>query len=186
VSYHETIQLHLRAAECYLYMGLSHAANVLLQNIFNNARTPLDKAPAWVLQSRIFAQGGDSNQALDSLKQCLTALNIEIDENPTYEKCDREFEQLSVRIRTMDRDSLLDPTATTDPSLASLGAVLTETISAGWWSDCAYFYHLSLLMMNIHLDRGAVGQHPTHRGSRHEHVPEARDRPPLYPILTRN
>lgn len=156
VSYEETVQLHLRAAECYLYMGLHHAANVLLQNIFDNARTPLDKAPAWVLQSRVFAQGGSSNQALDSLKQCLNALNVSVDDGPTLEKCDREFEQLSVKIQTMERSQLLDPTGTSDTYLASLGAVLAETISAGWWTDSVYFYHLTLLMVRTHLDHGAV------------------------------
>jgi len=168
VSYEETLQLYLRAAECSLYMGHHGAANSLLREIFEHARTALDKAPAWVLQSRVFSQSGDSKEALNSLKACLKSLSesreglstsdLQYDDNPTYEKCDEHFERLSVRIQTMDRDDLLNPRGSDDAGLASLGAVFAEAISAGWWSDPVYFYHLSLLMMEIHLDRGALPQ----------------------------
>lgn len=56
VYYEETLQLYIRAAECYLYMGNYSEAKRLLITVFESARTPVDKAPAWVLQSRIFAQ----------------------------------------------------------------------------------------------------------------------------------
>ncbi|KAK0723180.1 hypothetical protein B0T26DRAFT_642287 [Lasiosphaeria miniovina] len=158
VSYDETIRLYLRAAESYLYMGHQSAANVLLQTVFNRARTALDKAPAWVLQSRIFAQSGESKQALASLRQCLTALGVEVDEQPTYEKCDERFERLSVRIQTIGRQQLLDPPSSSEPGLSSLGAVLAETTSAGWWHDTLEFYQLSLLMMEAHFERGAFPQ----------------------------
>ncbi|KAH8899572.1 hsp90-like protein [Thozetella sp. PMI_491] len=158
VSYDETIQLYLKAAECHLYMGHHSSANGLLQTVFNSARTPFDKAPAWVLQSRIFAQSGDSKEALSSLKHCLTALEFQFDPDPTYEKCDAEFERLSVKIQTMDRNELVNPPVSTDPTLASLGAVLAETASAAWWSDCVCFYDLSLLMINTHLNQGPFPQ----------------------------
>ncbi|KAK3943473.1 hsp90-like protein [Diplogelasinospora grovesii] len=158
VSYDETIQLHLRAAECYLYMGVHSSANTLLGIILENARTELDKAAAWVLQSRIFAQNGDSNHAFKSLGQCLIALDVDVQENPTFEECDKRFERLSVKIQAMDRAEMLNPPCPDDPSLASLGAVLAETTSAGWWSDCVSFYQLTLLMVETHLARGAYPQ----------------------------
>ncbi|GAB1313271.1 Chk1 protein kinase [Madurella fahalii] len=158
VSYDETLQLYLQTAECYLYMGHQSAASVLLQTIFDRARTALDKAPAWVLQSRIFAQSGDSEQALESLRQCLRALGVGLDEHPTMDKCDEQFERLCVKIRAMEREDVLNPPCSTDPMLASVGAVLAETASAGWWSDCAAFYQLSLLMMEMHFSRGPYPQ----------------------------
>ncbi|MDA4132909.1 MAG: hypothetical protein OK454_07270, partial [Thaumarchaeota archaeon] len=109
VSYDETNQLYLRAAECYLYMGQHALANQVLGNIFDCAKTALDKAPAWVLQSRTFAQNGDATQALKSLRDCLKALDIDLDEHPTFEKCDAEFERISVKIQTMDRNDILSP-----------------------------------------------------------------------------
>ncbi|KAK4157451.1 hypothetical protein C8A00DRAFT_29599 [Chaetomidium leptoderma] len=161
VSYDETLQLCLQAADCYLFMGHQSAANVLLQTIFDRARTALDKAPAWVLQSRIFAQGGDSKQALDSLKQCLGALDVALDDCPTKEKCDEQFARLSNRTQTMERGHVLNPTSSSqeeDATLAAIGAVLAETASAAWWADCLVFYQLTLLMIETHFSRGAYPQ----------------------------
>ncbi|KAK4240242.1 hypothetical protein C8A03DRAFT_42196 [Achaetomium macrosporum] len=158
VSYDETLQLYLQAAECYLFMGHQSAAKVLLQTIFDHARNAFDKAPAWVLQSRIFAQDGDSEQALNALKQCLGALDVKLDDCPTLEKCDERFERLCEKIRTMARDHVLSPPSSKDFLLASVGAVLAETASAGWWSDCLMFYQLALLMMETHFSRGPYPQ----------------------------
>ena len=161
VSYDETLQLYLQAAECYLYMGHQSAANVLLQNIFDHARTALDKAPAWVLQSRIFAQSGDSKQALESLRQCLRALGVDADPCPTWEQCEEKFERLSATIQATERQQVLSPPSSNDPMLASLGAVLAETASAGWWTDDVAFCQLSLLMVETHFSRGAYPQSGT-------------------------
>ncbi|KAK4228498.1 Two-component system protein A [Podospora fimiseda] len=160
VSYAETLNLYIKAADCYLYMGHQSAANVLLQTVFDHAREALDKAPAFVLQSRIFAQSGDSKQALDSLRECLRAMGVDVDDYPTMEQCDKQFERLSVKIQAMNREGVLNPLGTNDidTTLASFGAVLAETTSAGWWSDRVIFYQLALLMMETHFSRGAYPQ----------------------------
>ncbi|KAM4059112.1 histidine kinase-, DNA gyrase b-, and HSP90-like ATPase domain-containing protein [Hirsutella rhossiliensis] len=158
VTYEETMQLHLRSAECYLFMGQLPAANDLLSIIFANARTPIDKAPAYVLQSRIFAQNGNALAAFISLKECLAALGVSLGDEPTYEKCDEWFERLTTQIRQMDRSALSKPTKSSEAIIASIGAVLSETASAAWWSDCLHFYHLTLVMLEVHLSRGAFPQ----------------------------
>ncbi|KAH6891221.1 putative histidine kinase HHK1p [Thelonectria olida] len=157
-SYDETMELYLRAAECYLFMGHYDGANETLGIIFDNAKTSFDKAPAYVLQSRIYAQNGDSGSALVSLKECLVSLGVTVDESPTFEKCDEQFERLSVRIQTMERSDVVSDKQNTDPSIASIGAVLSETISAAWWSDGLRYYHLTLMMMEMHLTKGPYPQ----------------------------
>jgi signal transduction histidine kinase/tetratricopeptide (TPR) repeat protein len=154
VSYEETLQLFLRSAECYLYMGQHEPATQYLATIFANARTVLDKAPAYVLQSRIYAQCGDSAAALIALKECLSALNVAIDDEPTWKKCDERFEKLSVQLQTSDRSTLYAPDKESDPTLASIGAILSETVTAALWSDCLRFYHLSLVMVEMYLSQG--------------------------------
>ncbi|KAF4995761.1 hypothetical protein FGRMN_4922 [Fusarium graminum] len=158
VSYDETMQLYLRVAECYLYMGHYTAANEVLDTIFRNGKSPFDKAPAYVLQSRIYAQNGDSAAALVSLKDCLVGLGVSLDDEPSFRKCDEKFEQLSIQIQTMGRGELLDYKQAEDPSVAAVGAVLAETISAAWWSDGLRYYHLTLMMVEMHLERGAYPQ----------------------------
>ncbi|RGP77989.1 serine threonine kinase [Fusarium longipes] len=158
VSYDETMQLYLRTAECYLYMGNYVAANDILSTIFANGKSSFDKAPAYVLQSRICAQNGDSTAALTSLKDCLVGLQVTVDDEPSFKKCDDKFERLSIQIQTMGQDKLLNYKQAEDPNVASIGAVLSETVSAAWWSDGLRFYHLSLMMVEMHLERGAYPQ----------------------------
>lgn len=120
------------------------------------ARTAFDKAPASVCQSRIYAQAGDAEEALRCLLQCLRDLDVTFDEKPTWEQCDIEFERLSVRIQSLDRAEIVSPAPpdADDPSLASIGAVLAEAISAAWWSDSLMFYQLSIVMVDVYLTRG--------------------------------
>jgi signal transduction histidine kinase/CheY-like chemotaxis protein/tetratricopeptide (TPR) repeat protein len=158
VSHEETVQLHLRAAECYLFMGHYNACQELLSIIFRKAVSALDKAPAFVLQSRVFSQNGNSQAAVVALKECLGLLGVSLDENPTYEKCDEMFEKLSIQIQTMDRTAIVSIDQRLDPTLASIGAVLSESVSAAWWSDGLRFYHLALVLIKTHLDRGGFPQ----------------------------
>ena len=158
VSYDETMQLYLRSAECYLYMGQHSNAEKLLSVIFAHAKTALDKAPAYVLQSRIYGQRGNTQAAVVSLRECLAALGIAFDDNPTYEKCDAHFEKLATRIKSMDRSALINVDQRRDSTMASIGAVLSETVTTAWWSDCLRYYHLSLVMLETHLTRGSFPQ----------------------------
>lgn len=158
VSYAETMQLYLRAAECYLYMGRLSAASDVLQTIFTSSETAADRAEAWVLESRIHAQGGNSVRALECLKECLKALGVQFNENPTWEQCDAEFTRLADTIEGLDVLTLLSPPELDSNDLSGVGGVLAETISAGFWSDGLQFYHLSLVMMDLHLTRGAFPQ----------------------------
>lgn len=157
-SYDETLQLYLRAAECYLYVGHHSLANGILATIYRCAKLAIDKAPAWIIQSRIYAQDGNASLALDCLKGCLKDLGVSVTEKPTYEQCDHDFEKLAARIQGMDRLDLQSPPNSDDPTLASIGAVLAEAASISWWSDGIYFYHLSIVMVNMHLDSGAYPQ----------------------------
>lgn len=154
VSYEETLTLFLRNAECYLYLGQHELATECLGIIFDNAKTVLDKAPAYVLQSRIYAQCGDSEAALVALKECLSALDVAIDDEPTWKKCDEKFEKLSVQLQTTDRSVSQASGLDTDPTLASIGAILSETVTAALWSDSLRFYHLTIVMIEMHLSRG--------------------------------
>ncbi|KHO01898.1 ATPase-like, ATP-binding domain protein [Metarhizium album ARSEF 1941] len=158
VSYEETMQLYLRAAECHLFMGQLSLANDLLSTIFASAKSAMDKAPAYVLQSRIFAQNGNALAAFISLKECLAALGVPLEDEPTYENCDRKFHKLAKQVQGMDRQALINPRENAAPVTASIGAVLSETASAAWWSDCLQFYNLTLVMLEMHLTRGAFPQ----------------------------
>ncbi|KAM3514316.1 hypothetical protein MY11210_001991 [Beauveria gryllotalpidicola] len=158
VSYDETLRLYLRTAECYLYMSKLSKANDLLTIIFANAKTPLDKAPAYILQSRIFAQNGNSMAALITLKDCMSTIGVKVERQPTYEACDKKFGELATKIKSLDRSKITTAQQSYDQVMTSVGAVLSEGLNAAWWSDCLEYYYLTLVMLDTHLTRGAFPQ----------------------------
>jgi signal transduction histidine kinase/CheY-like chemotaxis protein/tetratricopeptide (TPR) repeat protein len=158
VYYDETLNLQTRAAETYLYMGQYMEAERLLANVFAHAKTPVDKAPAWILQSRVFAQEGDSVASFRALKACLGALDIKVDDEPSLEKCDREFERLSCKIQSMDADQIINRGMVKESNFAAVGAVLVETIGAAFWTDTLTFYQMALVMVNTQIELGSFPQ----------------------------
>ncbi|RYO96595.1 hypothetical protein DL765_011532 [Monosporascus sp. GIB2] len=158
VCYGETLKLHLRAAECHVYMGNQASALDLLKTVFSGAKSAEDKAPAWLLQSRVLAQNGDAEAALTTLKQSLVQLRTQYDPNPTFEKCDETFMRLATKIQSIDRTQLLNPLDHADSQRVIIGAILAEAISSAWWSDYLDFYNLALTLINLHLEDGPFPQ----------------------------
>jgi len=157
--YEETLSLYIRAAECHHFMGHFEEATHLLSFVFEHAKTAIDKSPAWVLQSRMFAQSGESEAAFKALRMCLSSLGIEVDLNPTWDKCDREFEKLSLKLKGINRKELsLRSLEDKSANLAAAGAVLVEIIADAFWSDRLIFYSTSLLMVDTCLAQGSFPQ----------------------------
>ncbi|KAI1471549.1 putative histidine kinase HHK1p [Daldinia caldariorum] len=154
VDYEETLKLHLRAAECYIYMGNHAAAHNLANAIITGAKNAEDKAPAWLLLARVQAQNGNSMSALAILKESLHQLKVELDTHPTFEKCDTLFMEIAAKIKSLDRGEILSPLGNMDPHELTVGAILTEAISAAWWSDSLVFYNLALAHINRYLKYG--------------------------------
>ncbi len=156
--YDETLQLYQWSAECHLYVGQQAVAHRMLESIFRCAKSPLDKAPAWVTQSRIFAQTGKCDEALSCLEACLKDIGIPILVNPTYERCDSDFKKLATRIQSMDRVDVQNPPSSKNTVFAAAGAVLAEATSISLWGNGPKFYHLSTVLVDMHLNTGAIPQ----------------------------
>ncbi|KAI3341259.1 putative histidine kinase HHK1p, partial [Ustulina deusta] len=157
VHYDETLQLHLRAAECYVYMGNHEAAQELTDTVFENARAIDDKAAAALLHSRIQFQSGDAVSALATLKHSLHQLGVKIDPRPTYEKCDNAFMELSQRITAMGHAEAINPLKDSTQKTTS-GVLLADAAQAAWWCDALEFYNLALALMDMHLTEGPMPQ----------------------------
>ncbi|KAI1344006.1 putative histidine kinase HHK1p [Xylariaceae sp. FL0016] len=161
VCYDETLQLHVRAAECYVYMGNSGPAQALIETILSSARCSEDQAAAHLLRSRIEAQQGNSESALSILMASLSELKVPVDTHPSMEKCDERFMELAAKIKSMDRLEVLNPSGTADVAdgrQVTIGAILADAISAAWWSNTLDFYNLSLTLINLHLRSGSFPQ----------------------------
>ncbi|KAF4201657.1 hypothetical protein CNMCM8927_001300 [Aspergillus lentulus] len=158
VSYDETLHIFTAAAECYLYQGQHAEADCLLQSILSHARSVVDKAPAWILQSRMLAQQGNSTDAFQALQACLVTLGLDIDEEPTFAKCDKQFRRLRDTITAIESEGIAEKTPVEHPNLAAAGAVLVEATRAAFWSDTLTFYQMTLVMVDTYLTRGTFPQ----------------------------
>jgi signal transduction histidine kinase/CheY-like chemotaxis protein/tetratricopeptide (TPR) repeat protein len=158
VYYEETLQVHTAATEYYLYRGQHQDARRLLLSVSSNAKTAVDKAPSWILQSRMFAQEGNSTGAFEALKKCLVALEIKVDSDTTFPKCDSIFKRLCKEIEATDKDTLVKKPMVENSNLAAVGAVLVEATSAAFWSDTLTFYQMTLIMVDTYLSFGSFPQ----------------------------
>ncbi|KAI1432473.1 putative histidine kinase HHK1p [Xylaria sp. CBS 124048] len=158
VRYDETLQLHLRAAECYIYMGNHQAAQELTVVVLKYARTADDKAAASLLNARIQFQSGHAVSALATLKQSLYLLDVKFDPQPTYEKCDSAFKEISKKIAAMGPAEVISPSREDKPQKMASGVILGDAVEAAWWSDALEFYNLSLALVKMHLEEGPMPQ----------------------------
>lgn len=157
VYYEETLLLYTKSAEILWYQGDSIGALELLESTFSNARTAADKAPAWILQSRLFTQRGDSHGALKCLKSSLSELGLEI-RKTSWEECDVEYRNLQREMHAIDQTELLERPALDDQRLTAMGDVFLEAMSASFWCDALLFYQLSLKTIGMHLNKGTFAQ----------------------------
>ncbi|KAL2069420.1 hypothetical protein VTL71DRAFT_14099 [Oculimacula yallundae] len=159
VYYEETLQIYTQAAECLLYCRHYDKAKKLISAVLTNAKSVIDKVSSWVLQSRAFSQEGNSSGAFNSLKECLAALNIRLDPDPTFQKCDAELKRLCNLIEASDFNNISwHRTAEDQPTLDAVGAVLIEASSAAFWSDTLTFYQVTLVLVETYLVSGSFPQ----------------------------
>ncbi len=157
VYYEETLQLYTRSAECYWYQGNSVEALKLLDIMMSRIKSPEDKSPGWVLQSRILAQAGSPFEAFKALRAGLTQLGMET-EPATWEFCDDTYKEICQQLQRIDREELIGREADDDRNLIAIGALLVEIVSAAFWSDALLFYQMALKEISLHLNRGTYAQ----------------------------
>lgn len=133
--YEETLSLYTKAAELYWHQDQVIEAQNLLDSIFAGARTASDKAPAWILQSKLFAQAGNMAGSFSSLKTSLLELGVDLSDSPTWASCDKECHDLRVLVQEAKFADLNSKALDADCNMVALGAVLMEATSAAFWSN---------------------------------------------------
>lgn len=155
-TYQETLTLKTRAAEAFWYAQKYDEAANLLDEVNTFALDTIDKAPAAIILSRMYAQRGDSEKAFDSLKRALSGLGLEIADS-TWDECDEHFHSLVLRLQASPL--LLDDHAeSVGKEIGTLGAILTELQSSAYWTDHLLFYRSSLAIMDLYVQRGLYPQ----------------------------
>ena len=149
--YDETLSMYTETAGLYWHQGRFAEAQKTLDVIFANARSAADKSPAWILQSKLFAVGGNMSDSFISLKTSLIELGLKFSPEPSWEQCDEDFRNLCKSLENEDSSGLFEKSLSTDPNIIALGSVLVEAISSAFWSDSLLFYQMALQMMDMHI-----------------------------------
>lgn len=157
VNYGETLSLLTKTAEALWLMAELDESAKILDEIVKHARSPADKAPASIIRSRMRASTGDSRGAFLALKGALNDMGVDMP-NMTWEDCDEEFQRILPQLQASTFDAEASTSQPLNQELATLGAVLVETISACYWTDALLFYQGTLTLMGIYLKRGAFAQ----------------------------
>ena len=136
-NYAETLDVYTKAAELYWHQEQFSEADDLLTALIVNARTATDKAPAWVIHSRLLAHRGNLPAAFDALKTSMAELGLTVSQNPTmrWGGCDAKYQDLRDRLRTITEPEIVERPMDPSPDRAALGMVIAETISAAFWND---------------------------------------------------
>lgn len=71
----------------------------------------------------------------DRLKSSLVDLGFEIDAEPSWETCDKDFKALQRRLESASLTELVEKSLCYEPNTILTGTVITEAISAAYWSD---------------------------------------------------
>ena len=141
--YDETLLLYTKAAELYWHQDQVIEAQNLLDSIFAGAHTASDKAPAWILQSKLFAQAGNMAGSFSSLKTSLLELGLDLADNPTWESCDKECHDIRKMVQEANFVDIISKALDANRDMVALGAVLIEATSAAFWSN-------SILVCQLH------------------------------------
>ena len=154
--YDETLVLCTKAAELYWHQDQIVEAQNLLDSIFAGARTSSDKAPAWILQSKLFAQAGNMAGSFSSLKTSLLELGLDLAHSPTLASCNEEYHNLYELIQKADFVGTVSKALDTDRNMVALGAVLIEATSAAFWSNSILVCPLSLLRYSANQPQSSI------------------------------
>lgn len=80
-----------------------------------------------------------------SLKTSLVELGFDVGNEPSWETCDEDFKSLRSRLESSRLSDLVEKPFGREPDTILIGTVITEAISAAYWSDALLVRDISRL-----------------------------------------
>lgn len=158
VDYYETVNLHNATAELYWFQGQGPAGMKLLDTLFAHAMTGTCKAKAWILKSKIFAQGGDHKTSMKVLLTGLDELGMHFDRTQSIEGCDAAFSRLHSHLLSINLENAMLKPLSEDKTIVAIGSLMGEMIAVAIWGEPFLLLCIAIEMVNLHLFKGGVGQ----------------------------
>lgn len=145
----EVQQLLMSAAARHLDLGQFNQATHLIDQVLAQTRDPLERSSALILVSRIHARQGNTQSAINAMRNALTDLGYEL-ELTTFDECDAQFRRI-LPLTLVTPDLSTADVVEIDPKLQTVGSVLVEMSSAAIWSDTLLFFQLTIKLLDIYL-----------------------------------
>jgi hypothetical protein len=74
------------------------------------------------------------------------------------EDCDRKFREMLPKIEKLEQRKRQMTTPVLEPDMEIIGLILVELASSAFWSSLVLFYQISLLMVEVQIERGSFPQ----------------------------
>ncbi|RUP47930.1 hypothetical protein BC936DRAFT_145161, partial [Jimgerdemannia flammicorona] len=155
-SYEKTLHLFVRAAELNWVVGNPATSEALLEEIFKHSRTPLDRAPAYQIQHRLFFQEKKHKNGGDALFTCLRELGLTgVKTDITREQLDEIFEQTKQEILQVGFSQIAQIGPCQDKTVQTIMDVLQEACTAAYWlSQLSLLFFIAAKLVSASLKNG--------------------------------
>ncbi|KAI9264962.1 hypothetical protein BDA99DRAFT_604282 [Phascolomyces articulosus] len=134
-EYTKSLQLYCNAANLSWTVGEYETTEKFIQIIFDNAKEPLDRLPAYDVQARYYLATQMHNKARLALLQALDELGDEVSEMDVSEKgLQSIFDQTQTLVEKHGHDAILELPPCKDILLKAMMSVMDELIAVCYFS----------------------------------------------------
>jgi predicted ATPase/signal transduction histidine kinase/GAF domain-containing protein len=156
-QYELLFQLRLERAECEFLRSNSDAAEPLIEDVIEHARSKSDLAAAYLLKVQLYMVKSEHARAAASALTCLESFGITIPARPTRDQVTAEFDDMRRALGGRPIECLLDLPLMTDPEMLAAMHLLANTIDASSFTDFNLSCVLRGRMVTLSLRHGVSG-----------------------------
>ncbi len=165
VSSYETIYaLHMNLAESEYANGNYEAVHKICETVIINAKSNADRAPAYRLQSQIYATTMDGVKGIEAGLDCVRLFGIDLPFNPTEELINQETERLAEQLKKRPVEELLNLPLMTDRDMIEVMDTLFAIVLTAHFINHLLHELLLIRMIEISMKYGNTGASATAYG----------------------
>ncbi|KAI9489180.1 hypothetical protein BDB00DRAFT_876728 [Zychaea mexicana] len=155
-NYETTLRLYTNAVSLSWVVGESEQMEDLLQVLFQKAKTPIDRMPAYRVQAQSCYAAQLHGKGCETLYKCLDELGDEVARMDTsQEALQREYDQAEQNFERLGVEGVLALEPCDDEIIKGSVVVMDEVIASSYWGGRQReLFHWACRIVNISLTRG--------------------------------
>ena len=156
--YELTFSLHREFAQSSYFADNFEEADAYCKLLLDNAKTNIEKANVYSLQSAYYVATGDYEQSIKSGVKGLSIIGFRLPEKPGKQHILKEVLRIKWKLTGKKVSDLYNAPAITEPRLKLIMSLLTEVSYAGSMSDRNMQILVSFKMVNLSLRFGYTAE----------------------------